>query len=542
MFTSNITKKFLMTVLLTSLLRSLSPKDLPAECFIDPESLESDDQVHKPAQWFKQRDSWRKLGEGMAGLVYEATVEGFKVPIAVKVTELNEDNVAEISSIAKFSNQPGFPEYYRCEATKNKIYLYQQKLFDITKDMNFVFDTMHRKDLIVRLVMYKELTLALKIIHKEFVHNDIKPENIMADSVNINHLYLIDMGMLSQKHIVYEGGTPQFKSPEFSTSEVKVDEQDDIWALTLSIAEIEMSPSHLRSFDFGDWWVENIIPQQASLSFLYTNIRNYFDKRYKNELNEQCGDQSRFAFMSLIFHGLHPERAKRLNTDQFIERLNSAIDLCQKFKDQKSGVSLDNHSNQIIQKKEVVGPVEVAKPVVKKHEPMPLKTNEIVFDSNATQPKKVEPVKGKLLKAGTAHKQAATNPTSKQPVEKNLNEVIKIAKYDLENGKGPIASANTNQVGKLNQLVNFTQGFDQISLANTTDSNKVNHKPTAKHHRSNNHPVAASNQQPNNHPSKGMQVKANEVLLAKVASKHVTFVHKKEKMFVMTDIKHNNVI
>lgn len=333
MLTISLGKLFIMMLVLSTIECGLKDVNLPEECYTDEAPSEEGTRTHKQAEWFRKINDWKKIGEGGFGKVYKGTIDDLKDPIAVKVVELNENNVAEVDFLIKFRNKPGFAKFYRCEATDDNLYIFQQSLYDITgNNMKSAYETLHKKELLTRLKIYKELSLAIASIHEEeYVHNDIKPENIMADCEDINHLYPIDFGMVTKKGVKFLDGTIEFKAPEYFSESFTVDEPDDIWALALSIAEIEMSPFQLGSYEFGAEWTSESPDINECLNFLYGNIKQCFEVTFQEKLDSQCGPDARNAFENLILGGLHPYRAERFTTKGFINQLNETINLCEIF-------------------------------------------------------------------------------------------------------------------------------------------------------------------------------------------------------------------
>ncbi len=86
----------------------------------------------------------------------------------------------------------------------------------------------------------------IKRVHdNKIMHNDIKPANLMLNNKEPTSIYVIDFGMSDFDTEKTNSGTPLYYSPQI------VDEnryrrrntKDEIWALGLSLFEIEMGKS-----------------------------------------------------------------------------------------------------------------------------------------------------------------------------------------------------------------------------------------------------------------------------------------------------------
>lgn len=155
------------------------------------------------------------LGSGGFGVVRKA-VFNFKgiAEIAIKEMTINEFTLTEINSLYNFSKLGVGPTFYFCQIFEKKIYI-AQEIFE---------GDLYSKLIVSKVLQFKVseyIELVLDIVEKlsvmwneNYIHNDIKDENIMLSKTTKPKAELIDFGLVqSRNQYVDYQGTPIFLSP-----------------------------------------------------------------------------------------------------------------------------------------------------------------------------------------------------------------------------------------------------------------------------------------------------------------------------------------
>lgn len=139
-------------------------------------------------------------GGGMAEIkeVHDAVTD--RKDLAAKVASRLHDAVGEAQVLERLANTPGFPEVVGVSRVGDQNVLVMQRLYrnlaelqrnaDIAPNHRFSADTVIE-------IGVQSIT-RLQSLHAEgFIHQDIKPENLMIDNEWGNAIYLIDFGIAS---------------------------------------------------------------------------------------------------------------------------------------------------------------------------------------------------------------------------------------------------------------------------------------------------------------------------------------------------------
>ena len=195
----------------------------------------------------------RKLGGGSFGQVYSvaypaASVAGETVAMKKITPErgfpmgliANEINVA-----MKMNASPGSPKLFGCvydisSKTQEYVYIITEKMETHLRDSNFRQYIRTKVSTETQLKLMKNLFMSLKYLWDlGYVHNDIKPENMMVNKAK-NKLVLIDYGLAQKKEqLRNDNGSPMYMSPgKLLKNGRAYSPKDDLYSLALSISEI----------------------------------------------------------------------------------------------------------------------------------------------------------------------------------------------------------------------------------------------------------------------------------------------------------------
>jgi len=186
-------------------------------------------------------DDGVKLGAGSFGVVKEGTlfVFGDQKQIAIKRVIQSELDINEMYIMYRLGIRGAGPIFYGCQFDHEHVYIAQQLLARDLESEHFI-SAIKTKPITKVLDLYRQMFVQLKIMWEEgFVHNDIKPANMMTDENN-ETIYLIDFGMGQEVGTKQEPcGSPAFMSPKKFLLEGNVSIWDDIYSMALSIGVLE---------------------------------------------------------------------------------------------------------------------------------------------------------------------------------------------------------------------------------------------------------------------------------------------------------------
>lgn len=144
----------------------------------------------------------QKIGQGSFGIVYRAFDHKKGIYVAMKTENLNKPNshlLKEIQHCKLFEDGPGFPKLVQQGISlvePNKFLYMATELLGPTIDDLFRLCG-NRFSLKTTLMIFYSLLKSVEFIHsKDFIHRDIKPDNLlMGMGENSDTLYMIDYGI-----------------------------------------------------------------------------------------------------------------------------------------------------------------------------------------------------------------------------------------------------------------------------------------------------------------------------------------------------------
>lgn len=191
--------------------------------------------------------SGRKLGSGSFGEVRKVTYKGSdgrEIRIAMKMvrpenSKEHEATKVELSALAALGNSKYAPRLYGCTLENGYIFIAQTFLHHSLEAPEFT-DNVKIQTCAQSLILYKDMFNGLKDLWAAgFVHNDIKPANMMTDEKNTRS-YLIDLGLAQRVGSKNKAmGTPYFMSPAKWSQSGQVAQKDDMYSVALSIVFVE---------------------------------------------------------------------------------------------------------------------------------------------------------------------------------------------------------------------------------------------------------------------------------------------------------------
>ncbi len=193
-------------------------------------------------------DKGKFLGKGCFGEVRRAdfpdTENSYK-KIALKMTGFKSPQdkdqlLTEISVMKAFSKSTYAAKFYGCVTEGYSTVYLVQDLLDHNLGSTSFRDEIRTQTCSESLALYLQMFMGAKDLWEVgFTHNDIKPENMMADKYN-KRAYLIDFGR-AQLNTEYNKplGTLIFMSPNKFRRGKPVKLIDDFYSIALSIAVVE---------------------------------------------------------------------------------------------------------------------------------------------------------------------------------------------------------------------------------------------------------------------------------------------------------------
>lgn len=195
----------------------------------------------------------RPLGKGSFGEVRKVTYTPPGKPamrVAMKKMapkDFWEKNqiLTEISALNAVANSKYSPRLYGCSTSaQGHVYLIQSFLdydLDNTAFRSKIATLTCAESLVLYRMMFAGL---LDLWENGFVHNDIKPGNMMAAEKN-TRVFLIDFGLAQLNTDYNKGmGTPIFMPPSKFSGVGRVSQKDDMYSVSLSIAVLEAPRSY----------------------------------------------------------------------------------------------------------------------------------------------------------------------------------------------------------------------------------------------------------------------------------------------------------
>ena len=179
------------------------------------------------------------LGNGISGKVYKITYNQLDLTCKTISKTRYSEAIKEIKILKSLSYEENLPYYYKSIETAQNIYiLYSyirgEELYHLIKnkiipinDIKYIYE------------ITKQIVLALEALFRyNYIHLDLKPENIIVKNINPIQIALIDLGMckkLNKKiNKVRQMGTVGYASPEVVLFN-RFFHNSDVWAIGVII-------------------------------------------------------------------------------------------------------------------------------------------------------------------------------------------------------------------------------------------------------------------------------------------------------------------
>lgn len=193
----------------------------------------------------------KKLGEGGFGIVRELPIDKGK-PIALKAGNLAEIGVTELKAMIAFGSSKYGSGFRGCfyDEKISAIFIGQDMLTDSLNDKPFLdkYIALPPKSRIAFMIMATESLVDFE--KTGYVHNDIKPENVMVDAEGKPHL--IDFGYARLKNTAENySGTRMYFSPMRQRADI-VSPHFDVYSLMVTFMGIESGWGHRGITDIRD--------------------------------------------------------------------------------------------------------------------------------------------------------------------------------------------------------------------------------------------------------------------------------------------------
>ena len=186
------------------------------------------------------------IGKGGFGTVYMCKIPTYPSKIEIKaVIKVVKYDIITSSEILKeirymkefYDKSPlHFVKFYGCTRTKDRAFIFQEKLDMPLDDFNFLWKFRNEFSLEVKIGLMLMMAQSLKYLDDlGKVHLDIKPNNYMFVERNgIKMIKLIDYGLVNDKGRYTKAGTPGFIDPNMMSSKYSNTIKNDVYALGLT--------------------------------------------------------------------------------------------------------------------------------------------------------------------------------------------------------------------------------------------------------------------------------------------------------------------
>ncbi|CEF60562.1 Stretchin-Mlck [Strongyloides ratti] len=182
------------------------------------------------------------LGEGKFGRVFKCIEKNTQLCLAAKCIKIKKDSELkqvenEISILTKMRHKciaQIYDAYYIEKNFDKEVILIMEiveggELFDRVVEESYILT-----ELAIALIIH-QICEAIKYIHSHnFIHLDLKPENIMCVSQSSNQIKLIDFGLAQhydgEQDLLFMAGTPEFAAPEVIKYE-PLNFHTDMWSV-----------------------------------------------------------------------------------------------------------------------------------------------------------------------------------------------------------------------------------------------------------------------------------------------------------------------
>ena len=196
------------------------------------------------------------LGEGSFGRVFKHVMSRKMLAIkAIKsqgMTNWDKNNLKrELKLWPDLSKKipNSVPNLVGCAYDPNFTYIIQELLYKDLESEEFQHH-LAVLNLEGRVRLMISISDALSELHELlFIHNDLKPANLMSTNSKFERVKLIDFGFVTPESAKFSGGTPFYNAPEKINSRlVTADPSIDIWAMGMTFYEILANFKHKNVF------------------------------------------------------------------------------------------------------------------------------------------------------------------------------------------------------------------------------------------------------------------------------------------------------
>ena len=237
------------------------------------------------------------LGEGHYGTCYKLTMNNKEYTCKRIKFSKNIKFIQEVEILKDLKSAQNLPEYFN--SFTNKKYHFILYNFIEGKDLYQSLDSgfLKKKNKKQALEIIKQTTTALfELFNNNFVHLDIKLENILLTNKNPINIKLIDLetcNKINQKEKIVICGTTGYASPEILIQNTFY-YNTDIWSLGVVLFMLYTHDNFMENVGFKN--------KEKCIHF----FDHYNEIYIKNRLiSKDCYDQDIYELLKLMLHKLH---------------------------------------------------------------------------------------------------------------------------------------------------------------------------------------------------------------------------------------------
>ncbi|XP_065215514.1 membrane-associated tyrosine- and threonine-specific cdc2-inhibitory kinase-like [Planococcus citri] len=195
-----------------------------------------------PLYLYEAFENHTRIGQGSFGMVYKVTCKETEEKCAVKISRVNgiynwKESVEKLLIYEKVSKHENIVKLYNAWIEDDA--LYTQMELCRKSLLQFILDNVHMEEHHTWNVMI-DILEALNYIHsQDFVHLDVKPENILLgfdDRYKLADFDLIHDINISVDHI--RAGDDKYRAPEVKEDSFQPHPKNDIFSLGMTLLEM----------------------------------------------------------------------------------------------------------------------------------------------------------------------------------------------------------------------------------------------------------------------------------------------------------------